>query len=144
MTATNFTPIDHLLSKPPPSTQPTQSTSQTKENEPFGTPKEIIQFQEPLEKQLDEEVKPYVNLKKEKMEISEELRKIGLEEIDPSLFKDAQNVKLPLSDDKIAMGLQAPITSAFRWLATFALYLLKQSHMTLKTVHGKVVRIVQK
>lgn len=153
MAAVNYTSIHDLLPKKPPAmpvlsknpnTKNHQPPPATKENEPFAKTQEAITYEEPLENQIDKDVKPFVDVRKEKIEISDELRKIGLEAVDPSMFKDAQNIKLPLSDDKIAVGLHAPVNSAFRWLATFALYLLKQSHMTLKTVHGKVIRIIQK
>ncbi len=142
MSATNYTPIDHLLPKP---TNVFIAPPRTKESEPFGASKEVIRYHEPIEQQeLDEDVKQYVDVRKVKPEIPPELKKIGLKEANPDLFKDVGNVKLPLSDDKIAQGLQAPLTSSLRWLATFALYLLQQSHMTLKTVHGKVIRMVKK
>lgn len=164
MAATNYTPIDNLLPQttsisatPPkpktlnlhvkkttPAPIPSTPPPVTKESEPYAKSNEIIQFEEPLEKQLPEDLKPYVDVRKEKMEISEELKKIGLKEADPSLFKDIGDIKLPISDDKVMMGTHAPITSAFRWLATFALYLLRRSHLTLKTIHGRVVRVIKK
>lgn len=52
----------------------------------------------------------------------------------------APAVALPLTDDQIAVGLHQSIASSLRWLAEWCLRRLKQLHVGLKTVHGKLMR----
>lgn len=53
----------------------------------------------------------------------------------------APAVALPLTDDQIAVGLHQSIASSFRWLAEWCLRRLKQLHMGIKYIHGKVMRV---
>lgn len=53
----------------------------------------------------------------------------------------AATVALPLTDDQIAMGLHQSIASSIRWLAEWCLRRLKQLHMGIKYIHGKVMRV---
>lgn len=80
-----------------------------------------------------------------KMKLSADLKKAGLKFTDdaniPSGF---QNIKLPISDEKVLNGQKAPITSSMRWLAEFCLFMLKQAHVGLKVVHGHVVRVIRR
>lgn len=48
---------------------------------------------------------------------------------------------LPLSDDQIAQGVHQSITSSWRWLAEWCRRKLKQLHVAIKSVHGKIVRV---
>jgi hypothetical protein len=50
---------------------------------------------------------------------------------------------LPLSDDQIALGLKQSIRSSWRWLAQWCLRRLKQLHMGLKNIHGRLTRVRQ-
>lgn len=50
-------------------------------------------------------------------------------------------VVLPLTDDQIAAGLHAGITNSIRWLAAWCIKRLKQFHIAIKTVHGKLMRV---
>lgn len=52
-------------------------------------------------------------------------------------------VTLPLSDDQIALGLKQSIWSSWRWLAQWCVRRLKQVHMTLKNIHGRLTRVRQ-
>lgn len=49
-------------------------------------------------------------------------------------------IALPLSDDQIAEGLHQGIISSWRWLAEWCVRQLKQAHVMVKTIHGKIVR----
>jgi hypothetical protein len=49
-------------------------------------------------------------------------------------------VVLPLTDDQIAVGLHQSITNSVRWLAAWCVRRLKQVHIVLKNVHGKLLR----
>jgi len=48
---------------------------------------------------------------------------------------------LPITDDQIAQGLGKGIRESFRWLAEWCLRRLKQVHIGLKSIHGKLVRV---
>ena len=137
----NFTPID------PDSigvkkNQPVVS-GQFKEAEPLVSPPEKFEMKEVAEHEPDEEVKPYIAVKSQTIQLPPDLKKLGVQSMPPSVLQSYQNVKLPITDDKVLTGLHAPISSSFRWLATLALYLLKRAHLGLKVVHGKVIRVLR-
>lgn len=50
-------------------------------------------------------------------------------------------VVLPLTDDQIAVGLHQGVTSSFRWLAEWCVRRLKQMHVGVKNIHGKLFRV---
>lgn len=126
----NYTPIDDLLGSGLP-----------KEAEPIATEFEI---NEPVEHSPEEEVRPFVSSRAETIELPPDLKKLGLQAVSNSSFPSYKNIKLPLSDEKIIVGQKAPITSALRWLAVFALYILAQAHLGLKVVHGHVIRVLKR
>ena len=49
-------------------------------------------------------------------------------------------VVLPLSDEQIAIGLHKGITDSLRWLSEWCVRRLKQMHIAVIRVHGKLVR----
>lgn len=53
----------------------------------------------------------------------------------------APAVKMPLTDDQIAQGLKQSITSSWRWLSEWCVRRLKQFHLKLMSVGGKVVEV---
>lgn len=53
----------------------------------------------------------------------------------------AAAIALPLTDDQIATGLHQSIASSLRWFAEWCLRRLKQLHMGIKYIHGKVMRV---
>ncbi|MBI4008753.1 hypothetical protein HY357_00815 [Candidatus Roizmanbacteria bacterium] len=146
MAQKNYTPIDHLIKKrKKPYIIPMGSTSRgpAKESEPIASSKEKYEIKEVVEHQPEEEVRPYLQPRAETIEIPPDLKRMGLQSTSTTQFPTYQNIKLPISDDKIISGLHQPITSSIRWLATLALYLLKQAHIALKVIHGKVIRVVK-
>ena len=52
----------------------------------------------------------------------------------------APAVPLPLTDDQIAVGLQEGVTSSWRWLSEWCVRRLRQVHIAVKAVHGKLIR----
>lgn len=50
-------------------------------------------------------------------------------------------VVLPLTDDQIAKGLHESITSSWLWLAHWCIKRLKQFHVNIKTIRGKIIRV---
>lgn len=141
--ANNFTNIDDLVQKYKSNNHVSDSydeeISLPKEAEPISSEK--IEIKEVVEPQVDKEVRPFVSPRKETIELPPDLKKLGLQPTSTTQFNNYQNIKLPLSDEKIIVGLKAPITSSLRWLATLAVYLLAKAHLSLKVIHGKVVRI---
>ncbi len=129
MTTKNYTPLNQQVSLP-------------KEFEPL--PKKEIEYQETIEHELSPEVTPYVQKRAETIKLPPDLKKMGIQASSTSQTTGYQSVKIPLSDDKVVVGMKAPITSSLRWLATFALYILHQAHLSLKIVHGHAVRIFKK
>jgi hypothetical protein len=125
---------------------PSESFSHSKEAEPGRTQiQESSPIHEAIEKQeVEPDVAPFIEVKPQNITVEPDLKKHGLQPIEKTKYKDFQNVVLPLSDEKIEKGLHEPVTSSLRWLATFATYLLHQSHLKLKVIHGKVVRVFQK
>ena len=135
----NYTPIDELIKK----WQQNEVVSlPSKEAEPI--PKKEIEFKEVKEKEVEEEARPHLIKREETIKLPPDVQKMGLKPIPTIDFPQYQNIKLPLSDDKIIVGLHAPISSSLRWLATLALYLLKKTHLSLKVIHGRVVRVLRR
>lgn len=118
--------------------------SKPKEAEPAAATPEKYEIKEVVEHEPSEEVKPFVQPKPETIKLPPDLKKIGLQPVTTTQFPTYQNVKLPISDDKVVSGLHAPITSALRWLATLAIYILRQAHLTLKVVGGRVIRVIKR
>ena len=139
MTQKNYTPIDDLIKKWP---QNDIISLPSKEAEPI--PKKEIEFKEVKEKEIEEEIGPHVVKRQEIINLPPDLKNLGLKPISTTQFPQYQTVKLPISDEKIITGLSAPVSSSLRWLATLALYLLQQAHLSLKVIHGRVVRVLKK
>ena len=132
----NYTPIDELMAK-----LNAPVSGPTKEVEPLTKINEPLKIHEITEhKEIDESLKNHLEIKKENVELSPELKNVGVEAVETSSFQSQKPITLPLSDEKILIGIHKPITSSLKWLATLAMYMLKQAHMTLKVVHGKVIR----
>lgn len=138
MAGQNYTPIDNLLKNP---ADAVSSVSTHKEAEPQSTDaKNHIEIHEVVEHHPETEVVPYVSHRKEVIEVPPDLQKMGVAASGTPTFSRLQTVKIPLGDDKVLKGLHAPITSSFRWLAELCVYLLKNAHITIKQIHGKIVR----
>lgn len=70
---------------------------------------------------------------------------LGVKQVgDTPVAGPVQAVALPLTDDQIAQGLHQGITSSWRWLAQWCVRRLKQLHLVLKNVHGKVLQVKAK
>ncbi len=135
----NFTPIDDLIKK-------YQSTvvSYSKESEPVIKKSEMEEIKEVVEFEVnDKEVQRFISPRAETIKLPPDLKKLGLQPATTINFPSYQNIKLPISDEKIITGLHAPVTSSLRWLATLAIYLLKKAHLQLKFIHGKVIRVIK-
>ena len=149
--AANFTPIDFLLTPVPAPSSPQQVSAGTVER-PIPIQKTEVstvdENQEEKEPQEERESSENQNKTDDFMDVHQEVPVIPQDVADagvavsPTATASLQPVlKLPLEDVKIEEGLKAPTSSGLRWLAEFCLYLLKQTHFTLKKVHGKMMRV---
>lgn len=114
----------------------------TKESEPVGaTPSEYLK---PIEEpELNPEVMEYMKKTDESMKkkIEPALKELGVTSSDSS--QGSVGPTFTLSDDKIEEGLHKPVSSSWRWLSEMFVYHLKQMHITLKKVHGHIVRVAR-
>lgn len=130
-TQKNFSSVGHLV-----------GPSASKERETAPTP---IEIQETTEYKPSDEVKEFIKSRQAKVKLDTELKKAGVRErITLPKQRYYKTVHLPISDELVVRGLHASVMSSFRWLAEWAAYLLKKAHIILKTVHGHVVRRLQK
>ena len=139
MSAVNYTPIDDLINK-----YRSELVGLPKEAEPISRSSEETQMQEVVEHEPSEEVRPFINPKAESIKLPPDLKLLGLQPVSNTQFQNYQNVKLPISDDKIIKGLNAPISSSLRWLATLAVYILRLGHLQLRVVGGRVIRVIKR
>lgn len=106
---------------------------------------EELPLQEAQEHEIqDQDVQQFVQLKQDTIKLPQELKNVGLKAVNQTSFPNYQNVKLPLPDDQVMQGSKAPLNSSIRWLAEYAKLLLWRAHITLKTVQGKVIRVVKR
>ena len=139
MAVQNYTPLDELMAK----IQKSFTSLPTKEIEPAGMREEQKDIRIAVEhKELDEEVKPHIQVHEEVVEVPPDLQQMGVQATPTAQVQTHQPFQSLLSDEEIIKGLHQPTTSSFRWLAELALYILKHAHIVLKTVHGKVVRVI--
>lgn len=141
MTDINYTSIAHLV-EPQPQLQVRPGYSGAEKIEiPAHGPKEKHKIHEIVEHKAPLEVKDYVEVRKDTIEVPPDLKKIGVVSTGTTQFPAYQSIVLPMSDEKVEAGLHAPITSSIRWFAELCLFILKQAHLTLKKIHGKIIRI---
>lgn len=137
----NFTSVGWLIN----------ALKQTKQDDVSGSSKESpvlssehIEIQEKVEHRVEDELKDHIQTRLETIKIPTDLIKfLGPQPTTQTNFSTYQNIKLPIPDEKILIGLHAPITSSLRWLAAFAQYVLAHAHLTLKKVHGKIMRVIK-
>ena len=139
MTTKNFTSIDDIVTR-----HKTSSNAQVghpKEAEPVITTPKSHELHRVVEHEIkDEEVKPYVQSKHEEIKLTEEIKAIGAASQGHPKFTAYDQVKLPISDEKVVSGLRQSPATSLRWLAEFSQYLLKMMHLQLKVVNGKITR----
>ncbi len=139
MTTKNYTPIEDLIKQH----KRQRVVSKPKEAEPILSAPEEYEIKEIVEHKPEKEARPFIYPRRETIELPPNLKKMGLQVVTSTKFPSYQTVVLPISDDKVLQGLHAPIYSSLRWLATLAWYILQKAHLTLKIIHGHVVRVVR-
>lgn len=136
----NFTPLPNSLL----STQNQAPGSVRKEAQPAPAPREIPNTQEiEVHKELAPplELKSHMEVVKDTMPTTPHLEQAGAHIPETSAFTKPQPITLGLPDSAVVKGLQAPVTSSYRWLAELALWLIKaHQHVTLLVKGTKVVR----
>lgn len=145
----NHTNINHLVEEEEKKKQKIESVVPTKEGEPFLTTSEkkmeprveVVESEPMIE---DKEVEKFMKVEKDNFELDPKLKKAGLEVIDSTTLDPRHNVKLPISDEKVLEGLQQPVNSSWRWLAEIAQFMLIRAHISLKKIHGHIVRVIKK
>jgi hypothetical protein len=137
MSGNNFTSIKNLVEKP-------KTVSSHIEGEPIPISTERASFKEVVEHESGAEVSPHIIKTHESIKLPDDLKQFGLESVDSTKFPTYQNIKLPLSDEKIVYGMKAPPSSSMRWLAVLATYMLAMKHLILKVVKGKIIRVIKK
>jgi len=138
--AKNYTPIDVLIKK---YRQAKTVGSPVKESL-IVQPKENNHLWEAVEHEPTDEVKPFVDVRPTSIKLPPDLKMIGLAPVTATQFPSYKNIKLPIGDDEIISGLHAPLTSSLRWLSALAIYILAKAHLSLRSIHGKVVRVVKR
>lgn len=79
------------------------------------------------------------------IEIPEAIQNLGVNATGPSTpiagVTALPSVVLPISDQQVVSGLHAKVSSALLWLAVWCMKKLKKAHITLKNIHGKIIRV---
>ncbi len=142
---------DHNKKKQQDDSAKSQVTiSYTKEGEPIeiaperkSQPEMELEEKEPTIE--DKEVEKFVKVEKpHKIELDPTLKKAGLSAIDTTSLDPKHRIQLPIPDEKVIEGLEKPLSSSWRWLSELAMYMLHRGHLTLKKIHGHVVRVMMR
>lgn len=153
------TPIDHLLPTAtddvavvPPTVAPTSTVSYGKESAPVSLTPEAAPAEEAgqedesqgeVGKESSEKKKnPKIRMPGEPPSIDPDAAKAGLI-VAPSAssFPSVYDVKVPLlTDEEIVKDLKTSPLTGTRWLAELGRYILRQAHISLKNIGGKIVR----
>lgn len=113
-----------------------------KEMEPSGGKNEGLQDATGQEFELPKEVSSAgVKMHPTVVSIPPNVAQMGVKPAGQNIpTQTTSSVVLPLSDEQIADGLHKGITDSVRWLAEWCVRRLKQLHIAVITVHGKLVR----
>ncbi|MEI6533015.1 MAG: hypothetical protein WCO06_04195 [Candidatus Roizmanbacteria bacterium] len=144
-TQSTSTPIAIPNSIQPTSTsKPTTSTvSISKEGAPISIDtKNTIEVEVVAEhKQIDPEVEKMVEVVPDVIDNTTELEAVRAQINTSTSFINLQKIQIPMSDEKIMEGRHQPVTSALRWLVELYIYILRQGHIQLKEIKGKITRV---
>lgn len=104
-----------------------------------------MEFEEVEPTLEDKELEKFIKVeKKHTIELDPSLKKAGLTAIDTTSLDPKHRIQLPIADEKVIEGLEKPISSSWRWLSELAMYMLHRGHLTLKKIHGHVVRVMMR
>jgi len=115
------------------------------ERDPVPAPREQqdhVEMHEAVEHQMPSEVSEYVEDTHTPIHVPQDVQALGVQAVShPVQYPVYDTVKVPLADQNIIAGKKMPLSSAYRWLAEWCLYLLKRAHIRLRVAHGKAERI---
>lgn len=121
------------------------SWGMTPERDPMPAPRERadhVEMHEVVEHQPSGEVSDYVEDAHTPIYVPQDVQALGVQAVQhPVQYPAYDTVKVPLADQNILVGKKMPLSSAYRWLAEWCLYLLKKGHIRLRSAHGKAERI---
>lgn len=66
---------------------------------------------------------------------------MGVQSAGKNIPIQSATITLPLTDDQIAQGLKKSITESWLWFAHWCIKRLKQFHVQVKVIQGKIVRV---
>jgi hypothetical protein len=133
--------MNDLPSSPPPP-QPISTGSINKESEVGGPPSEVSFRPTGQEVELSPEViSSGVTVQPTSIPIPPSVTQMGVAAVGQNVMPAPPAVTLPLSDDQIEEGLKKSVSSSWRWMAEWCVRKLKQLHMGLKIIHGKLTRV---
>ncbi len=135
MVARNFTPIHDLIRK----YHLEQNGSTNKEFMPPSSPAENIGLAEAVEHKIeDKSVSQIIEVKPDAVIVPDLVKKAGVVSTAAPTFATYKDLKLPVDEAKIPAGLNAPVDSSYRWLATLAQYVINQSHKHIIRAHRSI------
>ncbi len=135
MVARNFTPIHDLIRK----YHLEQNGSPNKEFMPASPPTETVDLAETVEHTIeDKSVSQIVDVKPDTVNVPDLVKKAGVVSTATPSFSTYKDLKLPVDEAKIPAGLNAPVDSSYRWLATLAQYIINQSHKHIIRAHRSI------
>ena len=120
------------------------SSSGNKESEAIGSGLSMEEIQLPEAVVSDELKDAGVVVHPDAPDIPLDLAQLGVQPSGPTqafIPPSLPQVKLPLPDEEVEKGLHEQMTSSLRWLAQWCIRQLQLAHVTLKVVHGKVMRV---
>jgi len=121
---------------------PVSTGSINKEAEAGGLPSEVPFRPAGQEVELSPEVvSSGVKVQPTSIPIPQPVVQMGVQAVGQNVAPSAPTLILPLSDDQIATGLKQSVWSSWRWMAEWCVRKLKQLHMGIKTIHGKLTRV---
>lgn len=137
-------PNDSNITPPSSPTPISSSVGKEKEAFPLASTENIsvVSQEVVLTKEVE---RSGVEAIKDTIELPPDVKKLGVSPMGTSapvtVTTALPPVTLPISDKEVVEGLHAQILSSFRWLAVWCVKQLRKTHITLKNIHGKIVRV---
>lgn len=142
MSGKNYSSIHHVIKKMQQSQQVSTGSPEhapASERQNHAEVEEVVEFNT-----VDPDVKNHVEVRPESIKIPPELKNAGITPVTNPQFTTTQGMKLPLATEEIPKGLSAPVDSSFRWLAVLTIYMLEQSHISIKKAHKGLMSLFKR
>ncbi len=129
----------------PVTTKGTATIGPSKEREPSQIVSAEAAAEIATEMEIPKEVEGVGLVKiKETIELPPDVKKLGVAPSGPSapvVTITLPQVVLPISDQKVIVGLHVRLLNSLHWLATWCIRKLNKAHIALKVIHGKIIRV---